>query len=315
MGPGFPRQPQSCFFCPAKVGSGEADESSGCLLHLACAGAFLLVLERLIRFPFADFSTKNHPALPTRRMSTLDGLVAARLFLEHANTLRCNNGELLSRLRRATKRDPHTTPADSDQDKKHLLPTEEKLRHAFPDTREVQELLCCTCYLCGDTSNLMPMLHDRGVLQHYEKLKGLAVLILSGCLFALKELCERVDDGVPFKFAIGVPRAYFSRLGVAPDRCSHRRQDEYGSLRSIADLCLNCRAKAFRGAVVEKQKVVDIFRVQRTRIIYERSSVNMPYIDEHPLAMAYERLTPKFVTSMLEPSYIHPNDLDLKVSS
>ncbi|ETS82446.1 hypothetical protein PFICI_04322 [Pestalotiopsis fici W106-1] len=244
-------------------------------------------------------------------MSDLEGSEAARLFVEYAEENKCNNTELLRRLENATKRDPSIELTGDT--KKDLLPTREKLERVLGPNDTVLSLLCCTCKLCQRGSGFRELARNTRILEDAKKRKELAVLILSGCLFALGDLCTQADFKV-VRFAAQsiapwsqqpTDSSCFSRIAPIPSQCPHTFFDkEDFSFPRIRDLCLACRKRVFQSAALEKSNILNIPRLQRSSapVIFDHSTQNLPFIFECPQTRLNTRLTPQFYTSQIEPS-------------
>lgn len=252
-------------------------------------------------------------------MSDIEGPQAARLFVEHARENGCNNVRLLKILENVSRRDPL---AELTGDvKKDLLPTKERIDRAFGPSDTLFSLLCCRCRLCDRNDGFRNLVRNAKILDDPEKRKELAILILSGCLFALKDLCTQANFQV-VKFAARIPTSppqshpsdssCLSRIAPTPIECSHEFFDKDDQLRLMQDICIDCRKGAFQSATAENSIVVDIPKLERTSLILDYSDQNIPFIQECPQEKLNVRLTPRFLTSQIEPSCC---DEELKVSS
>lgn len=244
-------------------------------------------------------------------LSDLEGPEAAQLFLEYAKENNCNNVELLQRLETATRRDP-TVELTGDT-KKDLLPTKEKLeRFSYPNDT-VFSLLCCDCNLCRRGTGFRELFRSTRILEDAKKRKELAILILSGCLFALGDLCTQADFKVVMFAAqavapwthLSADSSCFSSMAPIPSKCLHKvYENEDIPFPKVRDLCVSCRKIAFQRAVLEKSNVVNIPKLQRTTasVIFDHSAQNLPFIRECPQKRLNIRVTPLFFTSQIEPS-------------
>lgn len=256
-------------------------------------------------------------------MSDLEGPEAALLFIEYAEENKCNNVKLLRGLQLATKRDPGLDLTGDT--KKDLLPTKEKLEKFLLSNDTVLDLLCCTCQLCQRSSDFRELLRNTRVLDDAKKRKELAVLILSGCLFALGDLCIQADFKV-VRFAAQPVTTWtqhltdsscFSRIAPIPKQCPHTFFDkEEAAPPKLRDLCVACRKRAFQVATLEKSTVVNIPKLQRasTFMILDHTAQNLPFIRECSQVRLNTRRWPKFYTSKIEPSCCEDEDLRVRFS-
>ncbi|KAK6206372.1 hypothetical protein LQW54_007826 [Pestalotiopsis sp. IQ-011] len=242
-------------------------------------------------------------------MSDIEGPQAARLFVEHARENRCNNVGLIQLLENGTRRDPM---AESSGDKrKYLLPTKERLKDVFGPNDTLLNLLCCRCRLCDHNDGFKNLVRNAKILDDTDKRKELAILILSGCLFALKDLCTQANFQV-VRFAARIPTSppqshpndssCLSRIAPVPTECSHEFFDKDNRLCLMEHICVDCRKRAFQSATTENSIVVDIPKLERTSIILDYSDQNIPFVLECPQKNLNERLTPRFFSSQIEPS-------------
>lgn len=251
--------------------------------------------------------------------SDLEGPQAVRLFVEHARENGCNNVRLIQILENESRRD--SLAALTGDVKKDLLPTKERIDRAFGPSDTLFSLLCCRCRLCDRNDGFKNLVRNAKILDDSEKRKELAILILSGCLFALKDLCTQANFQV-VRFAARIPTSppqshpynssCLSRIAHVPTECSHEYFDRDDQLCSMRDICIECRKRAFQSATAENSIVVDIPKLERTSLILDYSDQNIPFIQECPQEKLNVRLTPRFLTSQIEPSCC---DEELKVSS
>ncbi|KAK6081228.1 serine/threonine protein kinase [Seiridium cupressi] len=209
-------------------------------------------------------------------MSDLEGPEAVRLFVEIVS---------------GTKRDPDVDMTGDA--KKYLLPTKEKLERVLGNSDgTVLSLLCCPCTLCDhDNDDFRNLVQGAKILHDTQKRQELAILILSGCLFALGDLCKQANFDV-VKFAAQVNMSWtqhstdscFLRIAPIPSQCPHRYLDQ--------DKC----------AALESSTVVNVPNLERTPVIFDHSSQNVPFILECPQERLNMRLTPRFYTSQIDPS-------------
>lgn len=262
----------------------------------------------------------HSPRLPLAAacMSDFEGPQATRLFVDHARENGCNNVELIQLLENGSRRDPL---AELTGDiKKDLLPTKDRIDRVFCLSDTLLSLLCCRCRLCDRNDGFKNLVRNAKILDESEKRKELAILILSGCLFALRDLCTQANFQVA-RFAARIPTSppqshlndssCLSRIAPVPIECSHEFFDKKDQLLSMQDICVDCRKRAFQIATTENSIVVDIPKLERTSLILDYSDQNIPFIQECPQEKLNERLTPRFLTSQIEPSCC---DEELKVS-
>lgn len=243
-------------------------------------------------------------------MSGLEGPDYAPLFIECAQENKCNNVELLRKLQIATRRDPGLDLTGDT--KKDLLPTKEKLEQFLRSNDAVLSLLCCTCTPCQRGSDFRELARSTRILEDGKKRKELAILILSGCIFALGDLCIQADFKVATWTQHSTDSSCFSRIAPIPSQCHHPSlDDEHSPLPRIRDLCIPCRKLVFQRAVTEMSNVVNISKLQRTSasLVLNHSAQNLPFILECPQARLNTRLTPQFYTSQIEPSYCEDEEL------
>ncbi|KAK9780538.1 putative Protein kinase domain-containing protein [Seiridium cardinale] len=203
-----------------------------------------------------------------------------------------------------TRRDPDVELTGDD--KKDLLPTQEKLERVLGNSDgTVLSLLCCPCTLCDhDNDDFRNLVQGAKILHDTQKRQELAILILSGCLFALGDLCKQANFDV-VKFAAQVNVSWtqhstdscFLRIASIPSQCPHIFFDQ-----GIRDTCVDCRKRAFQCAALESSSVVNIPNLERTHVIFDHSSQNVPFILECPQERLNLRLNPRFYTSQIDPS-------------
>lgn len=252
-------------------------------------------------------------------MTNLHGDEAARLFQDHSRRFGCKNRRLLVTVRDRTKRDPDASLKEDDRG--NLLPTIPKLKQAFSKPLQA---LCCSCLLCNSNHDeLETLLTEFGLLDENneikgndDRIKGIAILILSGCLFALSDLCHFTTHGRPSELSPVHRRNLVAKVAIMPSmQCSHELTAEDGSLRPVAELCIECGVRVFDSAISAKQSIVEIAVIRKTDKILDRTHENMPFIKECSWNIPGSAVRPniEFYTSEIELGYSELGASDLQV--
>jgi serine/threonine protein kinase len=143
-------------------------------------------------------------------------------------------------------------------------------------------------------------------LSNEDSLKELAIILLCGCLFALKKfLYHRSEPGsTVFDFAEEVRRVPGMLFHTASPsfiavECDHVW---WRDGRLFVDLCALCKAKAFRAAVYLKKRITWIPMLERTGNVVSYDNRNIPFIREVPALRQRIRPNPQFFTVSIEPT-------------
>jgi hypothetical protein len=235
------------------------------------------------------------------------GMSAVRLFHLCATANQCDNHALLHTAISTSHRVVGTLPSnDWDLDSSHILPTSARLKAAVARDDRFGDRVRCQCELCESHSMPRTTAISGIDLSNEDSLKELAIILLCGCLFALKKfLYHRSEPGsTVFDFAEEVRRVPGMLFHTASPsfiavECDHVW---WRDGRLFVDLCALCKAKAFRAAVYLKKRITWIPMLERTGNVVSYDNRNIPFIREVPALRERIRPNPQFFTVSIEPT-------------
>ena len=217
-------------------------------------------------------------------------------FLSYASLQKCKNDNALAIIRKHCSKGSSIRREGEydDNDDADLLPTLARLRQAFPTPEShinIQDFLSCTCELCRpqhgaleDDDRESQLSHE--ILRSDEHLKAFVTLVLSGCLFALREFLKSEDDLKTFARFIGnkgaqARRRLFGFIDINGVQCQHTAEARAAIPLSLQ--CLACVALTFRSCIGRKSRLQAIKTLKKSERIeeYVLSTANLPIVLEH----------------------------------
>jgi len=231
------------------------------------------------------------------------GRSAAELFLRRAKR-GCSNHLILRKILATSHRPSANTHEVDDWDlsDEHLLPTPEKLKETARGFKELR----CPCDLCESQNVDISTLSD-------DNLIALAVLLSCGCLFAFKSFQSHLArkpltaDQTLQAFTTEVSQAPGILFGRCPDArtvpiCSRNASECFPRRQNYAEICAQCKAKAFCAAVNLKAKMFNIPKVTKSDVILDWNNCNIPLLNDVKYGHDRRKANVEYSCAEIEPT-------------